>query len=243
MKNISLIIPCYNEEFRFPQQKFLDFHETSLGITFYFINDGSSDDTGKMLDSLFKNKNNIHVIHHTKNIGKAEAIRKGVLYAIEHQKSDFIGYFDADLATPLEQLVLFKEALSYQPNRKVIFGSRIKKAGATIIRDSFRHYSGRIIATLINKFILEVSIYDTQCGAKLIATPIAEDIFRAPFISRWLFDVELIGRLQNKYNKEEIRTMIYEVPLTIWEEKGNTKIRFVDIFMIPIELIKIYKKY
>jgi dolichyl-phosphate beta-glucosyltransferase len=243
LKNISLIIPCYNEEFRFPQKEFSDFHATSEGVTFYFINDGSSDDTGILLDSLFENINNIHVIHLIKNIGKAEAIRKGVLYALEHKESDFIGYFDADLATPLEQLLLFQEALSKQLNRKVIFGSRIKKAGSTIIRDSFRHYSGRIIATLINKFILEVSIYDTQCGAKLIATPLAEEIFRAPFISRWLFDVELIGRLQNKYNKEELGTMIYEVPLTSWEEKGNTKIRFVDIFMIPIELIKIYKKY
>lgn len=242
MKNITLIIPCYNEELRFPVKEFSEFYNIAEGISFLFINDGSLDNTGRILESLSEDKNNIHVIHLKENIGKAEAIRAGVLFTIKNQDSEFIGYFDADLATPLEQLFLFQEALR-NPSRKVIYGSRIKRAGSTIVRNGFRHYSGRVIATIINIFILEIPVYDTQCGAKLISTSVAKDIFKEPFISRWLFDVEILGRLQNKYNQEELLAMVYEVPLTKWKEKGETKIRFLDIFKIPIELVKIYNKY
>lgn len=242
MKNITLIIPCYNEEFRFPIKEFSEFCNISEGISFLFINDGSSDNTRGILDSLSKDKENIQVIHLEENIGKAEAVRAGVLFTIKNQGSKFIGYFDADLATPLEQLFLFQEAIR-NSSRKVIYGSRIKRAGSNIERNGFRHYSGRVIATIINIFILNIPVYDTQCGAKLISTSIAKDIFKDPFISRWLFDVELLGRLQNKYDQKELISMVYEVPLTEWKEKGNTKIRILDILMIPLELMKIYNKY
>ncbi len=241
MKNITLIIPCFNEEFRFPKQEFSEFFKKSEGINFLFVNDGSADNTKVILDLLSEDEN-IQVIHLNENLGKAEAIRTGVLFALKNLDSEFIGYFDADLATPLEQLLLFQDAIG-MPNRKVIYGSRIKRAGSTIDRNGFRHYSGRVIATIINIFILDIPVYDTQCGAKLISRSIAEDVFKEPFISRWLFDVEILGRLQNKYNQDELFSMVYEVPLTKWQEKGKTKIRVFDMLMIPIELMKIYRKY
>ena len=124
-----------------------------------FVNDGSANNIKVILDLLSEDEN-ILVIHLNENLAKAEAIRTGVLYALKNLDSEFIGYFDAGLATPLEQLLLFQDATG-MPNRKVIYGLRIKRAGSTIERNGFRHYSGRVIATIINIFILDFPVYDT----------------------------------------------------------------------------------
>lgn len=241
MKKISIIIPCFNEEFRFPVKEFLEFYASGEDINFLFVNDGSKDKTKELLDSIALGRSSIQVLHLKQNLGKAEAIRSGVLF-LKEENQDYIGYLDADLATPLNQLSLMREILG-NTSLKVVFGSRIKRAGATIIRSSFRHYTGRVIATIVNNLILSIPVYDTQCGAKMISTPIAKDIFKDPFISKWLFDVELLCRLQKRYNRKDLTEMVYEIPLTQWMEKGNSKIKFRDVVLIPFHLFNIYRKY
>ena len=77
----------------------------------------------------------------------------------------------------------------------VILASRVSLLGRRIVRSTRRHYLGRIFATLASR-ILRVAVYDTQCGAKLFrCAPALAAALRDPFLSRWVFDVELLGRL------------------------------------------------
>ncbi|NJW54044.1 glycosyltransferase [Salinimicrobium oceani] len=242
MKSIAIIIPFFNEAERFTVEEY----ETSFApyseLTFLLVNDGSSDGTGHLLNKLALKLSNVQVLHLEKNQGKAEAVRKGSLKLLDQGKFEFIGYFDADLATPLSQLTLFREAMQ-NPGNQLWFGSRIKRAGAEILRNPTRHYSGRVIATIVNIFILKIPIYDTQCGAKILTRKIASEVFENPFISRWFFDIEIVARLQQVYSRQELKKMIFEIPLTKWTEKGSTKIRVKDILLIPLHLIKIRMKY
>ena len=43
--------------------------------------------------------------------------------------------------------------------------------------------------------ILNISVYDTQCGTKIFSRKIFDDFFPEQFISPWLFDVKLFSRL------------------------------------------------
>jgi hypothetical protein len=92
----------------------------------------------------------------------------------------------------------------------------------------------------VSQFVLKVAVYDTQCGAKVIDFEIAKLIFSKPFLSKWLFDVELLKRLQKIHNLKEV---VKEIPLEKWEEIGNSKIKVTDFFKIPFELLKIYRTY
>ena len=104
-----------------------------------------------------------------------------------------MGYWDADLATPLSTIPEFIG--KFQSNRALVAvcGSKILRLGASIHRSVFRHYFGRVFATVACN-ILNILVYDTQCGAKLFRTEHAELIFSEHFISRWFIDVELFAR-------------------------------------------------
>ena len=76
----------------------------------------------------------------------------------------------------------------------VLLASRVLLLGRVIDRSNVRHYLGRIFATAAS-LTLGIGVYDTQCGAKLLRRAQLAAAISEPFLSRWAFDVELLGRL------------------------------------------------
>lgn len=231
---ITIIIPFYNEEKRIEIERFHQIFNNYLQYDFILVDDGSTDNTSIILNE-FKNKfPNLTILKLDKNVGKAEAIRAAVLSI---STTDFIVYYDADLATPFSELEKLIQFSTLHQNYKIVMGARIKLIGNGVKRSLTRHYFGRIFATIVSQFVLKVAVYDTQCGAKVIDFKIAKLIFSKPFLSKWLFDVELLKRLQKIHNLNEV---VKEIPLENWTEIGNSKIKVIDFFKIPFELLKIY---
>ncbi|HNW97944.1 MAG TPA: glycosyltransferase family 2 protein [Bacteroidales bacterium] len=243
MNSCCIIVPCYNEEKRLPIIDFENFISNNENFILLFVNDGSSDNTQEVIDSLAKkNPEKIFSYKLEKNSGKAEAVRQGFIYAIENINSDYFSYLDADLATPLIEIKRLHSIINKNPNWQLIFGSRFKRLGVTINRKIYRHYLGRVIATFIS-MILKLPIYDTQCGAKIFSKELASSLFQLEFISRWLFDVEIFARIIKQKGREAIYNIAFEEPLQEWVEVSGSKINFLDMIKIPIELIRIKFKY
>lgn len=246
---VKIIIPCYNEAGRFKKELFFDYVDrlAHLAVAFVLVNDGSTDSTDKLLDDIKsevlqrKPQIPIHLVKLPKNVGKAEAVRQGMLFALPAADTHFVAYFDADFSTPLTEVLHLLAAINNDSRRKFILGSRIKKAGARIERSLLRHVTGRIFATVVNNTVLKIAVYDTQCGAKLFTAACARDLFAEPFVSRWLFDIELITRLQRQFPVSELRHTIYEQPLEVWKEMGDSKIKFKDLVRMPYQLFLIHK--
>lgn len=241
MQKTCIIIPLYNEASRFDTEALIDFTKNNT-IDFCLVNDGSNDNTHQVIDKLEKENNFITAIHLPKNNGKAEAIRTAYNKLSHTNEYNYIGYFDADFATPLDEIHNFMLEIEHS-NKPFIMGIRLKRIGAIIERNNTRHYFGRIVASIVSELILKLPIYDTQCGAKLIKTDLAKELFKDSFKTKWLFDIELIARMQKLHGKDFCLNNIVELPLNVWVDKGDSRLSLLDFIKTPFNLIKIYLAY
>ncbi len=225
-----IVVPCYNEADRLVLDPYKQFfkQEASQGIVFLFVDDGSTDETEKILSSwkeLFPEKCSMFRLK--KNSGKAEAVRQGVLMALQNPDFCRIGYWDADLSTPLEDIVSFREILRTHPELLLLMGNRNKRLGCAVERSMMRHYTGRLAATLIS-LKLNLPVYDTQCGAKLFCRELVEKVFRTPFKTSWLFDAELLMRLSRSDGRDFVLNHVWEVPVSMWKDRSGSKMKFIQ---------------
>lgn len=235
-----LVVPAYNEASRLDQAAFLAFVDAVPDAGLLFVNDGSTDDTASLVRKMAGRNSRIRLLSLDVNRGKAEAVRQGVLLALT-MEAEFIGYWDADLSTPLSAVKALREELRCWPGTMLVMASRVRLLGRKIARHALRHYLGRVFATAVS-LVLDVAVYDTQCGAKLFrASPEIRRCFDQPFASRWIFDVELLARLlderPNDHGSES--DMIREVPLAEWRERGGSRLSVFDFLRAPVELLHI----
>jgi glycosyltransferase involved in cell wall biosynthesis len=241
MPETRIVIPCYNEERRLPAFEFDAFLHADPSVAFCFVNDGSTDNTLSLLKQIqADHQGRVEVIDLPCNAGKAEAVRAGVLRSMRGHNLKYIGFFDADLATPLSAIRLLTDAFAGRDDCALAFGARIRRPGAVIDRSVVRHYFSRIFAAVARR-LLRLPISDTQCGAKLFKADLAAQVFAEPFITRWLFDVEIFARIIIHYGREGASKILAEVPLNHWEEKGASKIRFSYMAKILSELLALYR--
>lgn len=235
---VLVVVPCYNEERRISLTSFKTFSEKEPFFHFLFVDDGSTDETRAILRNFCaQHPERFSLLSLEINGGKAEAVRQGFLKGFEHNPA-YIAFWDADLATPLETLPHFMEVFRKRPKTEVLLGSRVKLLGRDIRRKAARHYLGRIFATFAS-LVLDLGVYDTQCGAKMFRlTPDLKEVFSKPFVSRWIFDVELIKRLLKKKNGDS--SGIYEFPLLIWHDIKGSKLKPFDFVKAFTDLIRIY---
>jgi dolichyl-phosphate beta-glucosyltransferase len=240
-----LVIPCYNEAHRLPRETFRRFAYARTDVALLFVDDGSRDDTLDQLQRLAEQQDRVSVLALPKNAGKAEAVRQGCLAAFAAQPR-YIGYWDADLATPLAAVDDFRAVLNRRPKVEIIFGARVKLLGTSIQRSAVRHYLGRVFATAAS-LALGLGVYDTQCGAKLFrASEVMSLVLRQPFLTRWLFDIEILARLIREARAarlSSIEELVSELPLTQWREVPGSKVKASDFPRAFLELIRIYRAY
>jgi len=241
---ILLIIPCYNEEARINLEAFRkgaeDCLKSQIELSYLFTNDGSSDGTRKLLDNYCTNRPGFYCYHLEQNAGKGNAIQS----AYQMRKSDlnlnsfdWIGFWDADLATPLDEIPKMIKFLEFYDPHSVnsIWASRISRLGSRIKRQPHRHYLGRIFVTIVS-LSLNVKVYDSQCGAKLFKPKAAELAFQETFLSRWIFDVEILLRLQNQN--------VIEYPVQQWEDIPGSKVKiFKEMGRVAWDIYRIHNKY
>jgi glycosyltransferase involved in cell wall biosynthesis len=239
---VVIVVPCFNEEQRLDVEQFRAFRSDD-DVHFLFVNDGSTDGTLPLLEKLAASEpERFSVLDLEQNAGKAEAVRRGVLAAIAMQP-EAVAFWDADLATPLAAINRFLEVMHQRPEIAMVFGARIRLLGRDISRRPARHYVGRIGATLISSS-LGLPIYDTQCGAKLFrVSDELREVFSRPFLSRWIFDVEVIARFVQRCGRKRMVSSIYELPLSSWHDVEGSKVRSRDFVHALTDLWRIHRAY
>jgi glycosyltransferase involved in cell wall biosynthesis len=221
---VTIVVPCYNEELRLDVSAFGDLADTGR-VSILFVDDGSTDGTAGAIRAMAEGHQGVDALVLPANGGKAEAVRAGMNAAIDRGPG-VVGYCDADLATPPDELLRLVDTLMEDEQLSAVFGSRVARLGTSIERSSFRHYLGRVFASVAS-WSLGVTVYDTQCGAKVFrVTPELRAALVEPFPSTWGFDVRLLGRMLTGTDTVPgiDPEAFLEVPLREWRDVEGSKV-------------------
>jgi dolichyl-phosphate beta-glucosyltransferase len=241
MQETTIVVPCYNEAARLQPDSFVRCALDQPAISFVLVDDGSTDSTFEVLTRTAERApKQIRVLRLEHNAGKAEAVRRGVLAAFESTAA-LIGFWDADLATPLYNIEGFAQVLE-KPSLQLAMGARIQLLGRRVERHGVRHYTGRAFATLA-ALALQLPVYDTQCGAKIFrANAVFREIFSEPFELGWSFDVEMLARFLRiaRRNGASPQNQIVEIPLQEWVDTPGSKLRPSHAPRIAWEMVRLF---
>jgi dolichyl-phosphate beta-glucosyltransferase len=240
---VAIVVPCYNESRRLPVARFEQYIQ-STGTQFVFVDDGSTDETIEILKKIeLAYPDQVVVVSYGSNMGKGEAVRQGINVAFARHV-EYVGFWDADLATPLEAISDFLAEFALRRDCLMVFGARVQLLGRKIDRSVLRHYLGRVFATVAS-LILRLPVYDTQCGAKLFrVTPVTVSLFATPFCSRWTFDVEIIARhIQKVGSVTTAASQMFEFPLYIWKDVAGSKVKPRHFLIALFDMCRIYLVY
>ena len=124
MEKISIIVPCFNEEKALPLfyeelDKNIKKFPNNINFEIIFVNDGSNDDTLKIIKDLLTKDNRIKYISFSRNFGKEAAIYAG----LENASGDYVTLMDADLQDPPSLLLQMYEAITKE-NYDAVGGAR-----------------------------------------------------------------------------------------------------------------------
>lgn len=239
MSKAVIVIPCFNEEHRLDRVEFLRLARSGEDVALVFVDDGSRDRTGEVVREWAQEVPAIGLVQLPSNAGKAEAVRAGLRRALAGG-AEVVGYLDADLATPVDEVLRILQVM-FKGEWEVVLASRVRLLGSAIERRSSRHYLGRVFATIAS-LTLRLPVYDTQCGAKFFRRSASLDAaLERPFRSRWAFDVELLERLTRGTDRSAPlpASAFLEVPLRAWRDVGGSKMRPRAMLRAGLDLLSI----
>ena len=227
---LSVVIPCYNEEKRF--QKGFNHHFSYLSKQKYpweliFVNDGSKDNTLKLMRVCARDKSQIKIISYDKNQGKGYAIVQGITNA----QGKYILFTDLDHSVPIDTVKNFLK--HFERGCQVIIGSRrVKGAKILIHQHLLRELLGRGF-TLLVRLLIDWKIKDATCGFKAFEKGIAKKIFEKITIYDWAFDPEIL------FLCKKLNIKVFQAPV-IWSDVRGTKVSLrKDVIRSFLGLIKI----
>lgn len=214
---ISIVVPCYNE-----QETIKLFHKEiddvskniSADFEFIFVNDGSKDDTLKILKELSSQDKRVKYISFSRNFGKEAAMLAGFKSA----KGDYVAVMDSDLQDPPK---LIPEMLEYlNDGYDCVATRRVTRKGEPPIRSFF----ARLFYKLINK-ISKVEIVDGARDFRLMTAQMKDAILSLCEYNRFSKGIFSWVGFNTKWLEYE----------NIERAAGETKWNFWKLFLYSID--------
>lgn len=218
MRDLSVVIPAYNEEHRIGETlesiaRYLDARD--LDDEVIVVDDGSTDRTVDVVNRFEPDFARLTLVSSPRNVGKGHAVRQGMLLATGRHRL----FLDADNSTNISELDRLMAASAAEPiEPAVVIGSMAKEGAAVSVAQSgLRSALGRAGNWVIQRLVLP-GIEDSQRGFKVFTGDASDAIFRRCRTDGWAFDVEALALAR------ALGYHILEVPVT-WEHRENSRVR------------------
>lgn len=209
----EILIPARDEARRLPHAlmrmiRYLE--DQPYASSLVVIDNGSVNRTVDLVNRLGTPRVPVHLIGCAEP-GKGAAVRRGILTS----RARFLGYMDADLATPVEMLDYVVPLL--EGGYQAVFGSR-RIGGATLAepQQGNRLVGGAVFRALARRILPDIA--DTQCGCKFFTGDLARAVISQLHVTGFAFDVELLRAVL------AMDVNVAEVPV-VWSDQPESTLR------------------
>ena len=234
MIDLSVVIPVYNEESCLESnaatiKAFLDTLNKDYEII--FVNDGSTDSTPTIIEGIVENNPQCRSVGSTKNRGKGDAVRRGILTAVGR----YVVFTDADLAVPIRFVETCLRKL--EGGSPMVIGSRHLPSSSFKVREGMlRQACGEVFRRLA-QVGLGLKVSDITCGMKGLERHAARALFSRSKIDRWGYDAEII------FLAQKLHYAIEEIPVD-WYHSFDSKVKVgIDAFRTFVEMCRVRYYY
>jgi len=211
---LSVVIPAYNEAEGIQaslEQVAAYFRSRAIAGEIIVVDDGSTDGTAELASTA---PASVRVMVNGQNKGKGYSVRRGILSA----RGRYVGFADADMATPIDQLDKVRRA--FKSGADVIIGSRaLPESQIAKHQPWWRERAGKLFGSFVRTVLLP-GIADSQCGFKFFSAAAAQAIFTRQRLTGWAFDVELL------YLARRLGYNIVQVPVR-WIDEPHSRVRML----------------
>jgi len=229
---LSVVIPAFNEASRIERALervtgFLEDRGQSWEVV--VVDDGSRDQTALIVRRFIASgeRKNVHLVRLETNRGKGAALRAGIVETTGRR----VLMMDADLATPVEEVVHLEAALDrgaqVAVGSRAVASSRIKRSQSWL-----RVMLGRA-GNLWIRSLAVPGIHDTQCGFKLFDGDVARRLFSLAREDRFGIDIEVLCLAAR-----HLRVPMQEVGVN-WEHQDGSKVRWKDYVDVLVKVPRI----
>lgn len=221
---LSLVVPCFNEQERLPgvlPQVIRYLEQRGIDFELLLVDDGSSDGTGRLIESLQDRDPRIRALRLLSHRGKGRAVAEGV----RASGGRLVLVSDADFSASIEELPKLERALA--EGADVAFGSRAAPGAREVDQPLYRRLMGKAFNRLVQALLLP-GVRDTQCGFKLFRGEVARELFGSLETDGFAYDVEVLLRARQAGHH------LSEVPVR-WLNSDSTR---VDPWRHPTEMLR-----
>lgn len=226
--HLEVLIPSLNEAGRLPETlaRTIEYLEArTYSSSLVVIDNGSIDQTVDLVSKVRSNHVPVNVVGCAQR-GKGAAVRRG----FHTSGARFVGYMDADLATPIETLDIVVPLL--ENGAQAVVGSR-RVDGAVLAERQplLRAASGAAFRMMANLVLREIA--DTQCGFKFFAGDLARTVAHQLSIDGFAFDIELLWAVI------QYGAQVTEVPVKWSDKRGSTLRMGADGWRAAVDLFRL----
>ncbi len=201
MKNLSVVVPVYNEKSTI-RVVIEELRKVPNILEIIVVNDGSRDGTREVLEKLASEYIELRVIHHPKNKGKTMALKTG----FAETKGEIVIVQDADLEYNPEEISEIIEPI-LQNKADVVYGSRflVRKAARVLY---FYHYLANKFLTFLSNIFTNVNMTDVETCYKAFRGEIIRNMIIKS--QGFGFEIEVTAKVA------KLKCRIFEVPISYY---------------------------